>query len=80
MELVRAHHLVSKTREVWCWQVPVFLWVFQWRRKRINKISGSEVDQPDRKFVDVNRAEKGKIINVVRKIKTKEEKHIDPNI
>lgn len=39
----------------------------QWRRKRINKISGSEVDQPDQKFVDVNRAEKGKIIYVVRK-------------
>ena len=54
--------------------------MIQWRRKRINKISGSEVDQPDRKFVVVNRAEKGKIINVVRKIKTKEEKHIDPNI
>ena len=54
--------------------------LIQWRRKRINKISGSEVDHPDQKFVDINRAEKGKIINVVGKIKTKEEKHIDPNI
>lgn len=54
--------------------------MIQWRRKRINKISGSEVDQPDQKSVYINRAEKGKIINVVRKIKTKEEKHIDPNI
>lgn len=54
--------------------------MIHWRRKRINKISGSEVDQPDQKCVDINRAEKGKIINVVRKIKTKEEKHIDPNI
>ena len=38
------------------------------------------MDHPDQKFVDINRAEKGNIINVVRKIKTKEEKHIDPNI
>ena len=30
------------------------------------------MDHPDQKFVDINRAEKGKIINVVRKIKTKE--------